>query len=58
MTVNCRKVTSPDNVHENTVIHFIEKVIDKVEGTIYDYLIEKPDNFSTFLSGICSLITL
>ena len=51
MTVNCRKVVTPDIVHENSVIHFTDKIIEDVHGTMYEYLSARPQNFSSFLSG-------
>ena len=51
MTANCRKVLTRNVTQENSVIHFTEGIIEDIDGTIYDYLNSRRDQFSSLLSG-------
>nr|XP_018671353.1 transforming growth factor-beta-induced protein ig-h3-like [Ciona intestinalis] len=50
MTVNCRKITARDVTNDNSVVHFINDVINEVPGTIYDVIALQPEKFSTLIS--------
>ena len=51
MTANCRLVTAVDEATENSILHYIDNIIEEVRGSIYDYLVEHDKKFSKFLSG-------
>ena len=40
-----------DVVNENSVLHFIDDIIDEVKGSIYEYLLGRQEDFSTFIEG-------
>jgi len=51
MTANCRKVSVRDVINDNSVVYFVDNVITKVNGSVFDYLSQKPKIFSTLVSG-------
>ena len=51
VTANCRLVTAVDEATENSILHYIDNIIEEVRGSIYDYLVEHDKKFSKFLSG-------
>ncbi|CAK8675277.1 unnamed protein product [Clavelina lepadiformis] len=50
ITVNCRRVTVTDIINDNSVVHFIDNIIDEITGSIADYITERFDEFSTLLT--------
>nr|CAB3262955.1 uncharacterized protein LOC100185777 [Phallusia mammillata] len=51
MTVNCRKVGVRDVINDNSVVYFIDNIIQPVTESMLDHLARK-DEFSEFLSAL------
>ena len=51
ITANCRKVSTLDVVSGNSILHFIDDIIDEVRGSIADFLLDNQDTFSIFIGG-------
>ena len=51
MTANCRKVSLVDEVNDNSIVHYIDGVLSRVSGNIYDYLVENENEFSSLIEG-------